>query len=577
MLHSPVICFFRILLLVFSFYGYAQFISKKIAVDFSAAVLFSSFGCIMFFAGILNILREASVLLCLGGVVLGVRSILARETPKKLLSKGTVFFVLVSIYLAFLLYGRKFIHYDDFSHWALVVKQIVTFSKFPNFDSYGILFPSYPLGSASFIYYFAKLSGIESEWFYMLSQSMLVAAFLSSLFAFSKNRLSDIITAAAALFMLVGNVNPVNLLVDTLLPCAAIAGIAFCVYYRDCIKDKCLYLIPFTVFIVSVKNSGIFFAAVIVLYALFCGRKTLRANIVRWASVAAAPFLSVYLWQRHVDMVFDHGMNSKHAMDLKSYSTLFSQKSGSSISDIIVSVSKHFFSLENPVLWFIVFELLLFLIIKILPPKKEYHAELPLLALISLIGYEIGLVGMYIFSMPDYEASYLAGYDRYYRTIIIFITALLLIHTVGIVNESETKSRKAVLPIAVSLLFALSSYLCVNPNLKLYTQKYEPGKREKFDRLIESYDIPVGKSYIVTLTEEDSGYLEFMTGYLLSPEKSAITGEKWLSENPAELANYDYLIIIDRNEGIDSFLQEHFPDRNDEVFALGEAYAAPAV
>ena len=48
-------------------------------------------------------------------------------------------------------------HYDNFSHWALIVKSMSLTNSFPSFKTDVIMFTSYPPGSAVFIYYFINI------------------------------------------------------------------------------------------------------------------------------------------------------------------------------------------------------------------------------------------------------------------------------------------------------------------------------------------------------------------------------------------------------------------------------------
>lgn len=66
-----IVTIIRLLALLFSFYGYIQFISKKIKLEFVIAVIFSGIGSVMFLAGILNILPEVTATIFLIGLILG--------------------------------------------------------------------------------------------------------------------------------------------------------------------------------------------------------------------------------------------------------------------------------------------------------------------------------------------------------------------------------------------------------------------------------------------------------------------------------------------------------------------------
>lgn len=73
---------------------------------------------ILFCTGIFNCLKPAALLMFGAGILLACR-------------------------------GRMFVWYDNFSHWALVVKNMLLTDRFPTFLDTRIIFQEYPMGSAS--------------------------------------------------------------------------------------------------------------------------------------------------------------------------------------------------------------------------------------------------------------------------------------------------------------------------------------------------------------------------------------------------------------------------------------------
>ena len=72
-------------------------------------------------------------------------------------------------------------HYDNFSHWALIVKSMSLTNSFPSFKTDVIMFTSYPPGSAVFIYYFIKLVGV-TESNAIFAQILLILASITTIF-----------------------------------------------------------------------------------------------------------------------------------------------------------------------------------------------------------------------------------------------------------------------------------------------------------------------------------------------------------------------------------------------------------
>lgn len=228
----------RCILLALSLYGYLQFLSKQIRIEIAVSLLLSTIGSLMFVAGMQNMLQEMTFLIFGGGVYLAYRSIREKESPFALLSPGVCFFFAGSAVLLYFIYGVKFEVYDDFSHWATAAKVLAQYDRFPNATNTDISFTSYPLGTASFIYYITKIVGISSEWIQCYTQNILILSMILSIFAFVSNVYALIAAVVISVFMVVSNAAIVTLCVDTLLTVTAVAAFSFCLYYKEELQKK---------------------------------------------------------------------------------------------------------------------------------------------------------------------------------------------------------------------------------------------------------------------------------------------------------------------------------------------------
>jgi len=94
---------------------------------------------ILFFAGVLNLLPEISWLIYLVG--LAALEISLWETRglkflKDYLNDGYIISILIIIIMGLSVRGKLFAHYDNFSHWALVVRHMLEVNHYPNFDGH---------------------------------------------------------------------------------------------------------------------------------------------------------------------------------------------------------------------------------------------------------------------------------------------------------------------------------------------------------------------------------------------------------------------------------------------------------
>ena len=145
---------------------------------------------ILFFSGILNLLPEVSKLIYLAGLVMFAVCLWKNKSlkfVKDYINDGYISSLIILIIMAFSVKGKLFAHYDNFSHWAMVVRHMLEVNHFPNFESSLIQFQEYPLGSSVYIYYFASLIS-KSESLQMLAQTYMVIAALLPLFSFVQKR-----------------------------------------------------------------------------------------------------------------------------------------------------------------------------------------------------------------------------------------------------------------------------------------------------------------------------------------------------------------------------------------------------
>ena len=104
----------RVILLLFSMYGYTQYLvsKRKLKIELALPVLLSAIGAAVFLAGLLNVMKEVSALIFLFGAALGVVSLKRRYALRELFTVGTVICAVMAAVLLFLTYGVKFTQYD---------------------------------------------------------------------------------------------------------------------------------------------------------------------------------------------------------------------------------------------------------------------------------------------------------------------------------------------------------------------------------------------------------------------------------------------------------------------------------
>lgn len=102
---------------------------------------------VLFLAGLWNLLPEAAGILYLLGFS-GLFLLVIREKSLNFLRKyadfGYAALLMILMGSALAVKGKMFLQYDNFSHWALVVREMLRFDRFPNFTDTLIHFQEYP-------------------------------------------------------------------------------------------------------------------------------------------------------------------------------------------------------------------------------------------------------------------------------------------------------------------------------------------------------------------------------------------------------------------------------------------------
>jgi hypothetical protein len=254
----------KIISLIISITGYFIFMKRKINIkdEFIPIILFSIIANLIFIAGILNFMKIITLVIVIIGLGLFIKELIRiiklKEKIDFKINFSHVYLILMVILFAYLLNGVSLNHYDNFSHWGLIIKSMLVNNRLPNFQDEVIIFTAYPPGTACFVYFMCKFLG-KSEGMMLFSQSLLILASVYSIFAFTeKERKSGyLIIVSAIIYFVVGNIYINQLLVDTVLSVLGLAGLSIILYYKYDTKKGLIYSIPIMSLLILVKIKNI--------------------------------------------------------------------------------------------------------------------------------------------------------------------------------------------------------------------------------------------------------------------------------------------------------------------------------
>ena len=244
----------RLIAFLISVAGYVAAVRVywKISARASYIFVFSGLALLMYLAGLAGVLLYAAYALCASGAVFLAVLIATKKISKAYnvssLSAINLAFVAVLVAMIASLINTKFVHYDNFSHWAVVVKYMLLTDRIPDAASAIIDFKSYPLGSSSFLYYVCRIVG-NGEGVMLAGQALLLFASFYAVFGVIRDQKRFMLAALLGLgcslmsfFNISIRIN--NLLVDFLLPALTLAAIGVMFSERENFFRSCFASVP---------------------------------------------------------------------------------------------------------------------------------------------------------------------------------------------------------------------------------------------------------------------------------------------------------------------------------------------
>ena len=483
------------------------------------------------------------------------------------------------ILFATCLWKAKLIHYDNFTHWATIVKFLFLYNHLPGISDKLISYNTYPIGSSIYLYYASKIGGYH-DGMLLVGQFIIIAACLYSLFATLRDDRRLLTSSLLFFFFCLFNLFNVairtnNLLVDFLLPLLALAGVAGIFAYRGHLLRQSFYVSLILSVLMLVKTSAtIFVLAVLVIYFYVVFRdkfhkKKFIQRLLIILLTGVTPFLMYQTWVIHVKSTFKGLENTKHEVK----STTLSEILDGNLSKEMLKICHNFFqwicswssfsslSFALIFLCFLIFILLFGIKFK----KWKFNFFVFFLSVFYTIVYYIGLLLMYLLAMPTDEAVRLAGFERYASSILIFISGILTIFIVreldknfyeqnlnkrGYTSFKNFRNKRIYQLVSYTCLlyFAGSSLSEVN-GMNFQLKQNQPLLSQKIVNLIKNKKTTKGKILVVSADKADveSYYLSYLSKYELWNNNVDVRYDFIMSGDDFKktIRNYDDILLLD--------------------------------
>ena len=588
----------------------------QIEIEFVSIYVFSSIAVIIFICGIFGILLQGLYIVCGFGLCSFIYMI------KKITTKGIsplkeyfkrvpmiyIIFCIGAVSFLLQLLATSLVHYDNYSHWAVVVKEMLITKAFPTAESVMIEFKNYPLGMSSFIYFVCEILGYDESKM-LFAQGLVIFSCFFAIFGIIKEKKRLLLYvflvtgfSILSIFNIAIRIN--NLLVDFILPMLALAIIAVIYHYRLQIHKIYIVTCPIIGLLVIVKNTGIIYAVFGILYLFYVLIKykttytknkmiqiegvlayNTRDGIILFFKTMAflvASTITTALWNIHMKYAFV-GIESKFELEADKMQSIYAGKTLEDVNNIVELFLNTITDITSrSTIGIILFELLAitFCIVGVVILKRKWMLPKLLISLnVMLILYYAGILAMYVFSMPLDEALYLAGFERYASSIVIFFGgAITMCATIDMENSfyyqiGNEHNYRAFKSIQHKKMYNLGIVICVSITLLILSSEFnglahhvaihEETLPSKVKTVVgDSWNEEVDNNrYLVYASDNNSQvtnyYLQYLTKYYLRADQ--VDGICYFYEDNMLnlLSQYDKLIIIESDAEQQALMQKY--------------------
>ena len=584
----------RLSLFICSIYGFKwllqQFLGFDPRIGWVAACCLNIL--ILYFGAFAGMLEATAIALAIMGWLLAGYA-LYRNVRQNQLFRPKITLITVGLLFYFLLFAYTLLntqleHYDNFSHWATIVKFLYTESRLPTAADTIISFGSYPLGSSLFVYYATKMAGF-SDGVMLIGQFLLIYSCVIALFAPIRDESRTLVVAMNFSLLAIFNyfnisIRMNNLLVDFLLPLLTLAGIAGIYSMRKNIKALSIYFILIVSVLSLIKNSAIFFVGILFIYYLYTvvgSRKRfgkiwhLPLNVLAVFGVSLVPYI---MWAIHVGQQFS---SSKHAVSLSGYQQIFLEKDSSITAEITGKFVAALTDLSSiPSQGILLFNFVMigsYIVIRYFVKRNNSILRCTVFVDLIIVAYYIGIYFMFLFSMPTEEALVLAGFERYASSIIIFslgVAMMVLSREIdyslfeqGIQSRNHRSfknltTKKVYQFSSMGLLFfAIIMLLSENNGMKYNNTMYKNSVPYAFSESAENQMTMSSERYLVISTDKEAveNYLISSVGkyYLYSPNVDAVENVMMDDDSFLNLMQkYDKIVVLDDHYTFNAMTQK---------------------
>lgn len=572
----------KFIFFIVSLVGYTSFMRLMTSISkyHIYIVVMSCQVAILYFSSLVNILFPTSLMIYFLGILLFIySSVKAKGLTIGNLLKHTNFVTFgmlfyVGIYIV-TLWNQSLLHYDNFTHWATIVKFLYLEDRLPAVADRIISYNTYPVGSSLYLYYITKYVGF-SDGIMLVGQFLIIAAAQFTIFGVVKDRRrllpnAIIFASFGVMTYLNFSIRFNNLLVDLLIAVLAISAISILFLQEYDFFQSSFLISIILAFLVLVKTSALFFVICIIMSHMMTSIQNdeYEKNVKFYLSslLLFIPIIFNQLWGTHVKDVFAGMASKKHEIVAGSIASVLEGNLSTNQHIILSHYIKTVFSIHTltSLQIIVIFSSFILFTLIIGIKFKIWKTNLIVLStsVLMTILYYFGNLIMYLTAMPVEEAKRIAGFERYILTIIVIHFFVFIIQGVRQIDDvfyektyakrnnksfKNFTNKKLYENTTLFAILIFLGFMISDTNGMVKQNTLRPKEQLILKRLSKEKNYEEGKFLIVSDNKElvDNYFLSYYSRYQLWNSKVDARYDFMLSEDRFEklIKKYDGIFLL---------------------------------
>lgn len=576
---------------------------------FFSQILFSTF----LLGYLINILLAAIPIVYI--IVFKYKKKDLNKFKNNMLTKGFYTFILIYITIYIFDYNRIFTVWDEYSHWGVMVKEMLRLDKFYSVnESTLMVHKDYPPIISIFELFYCKLIGTYKEKYlitalHLLSLSFFIPSICEEGKKFSKLRfiikVGIIILSIFLAFLLFDGHGIINTIYTDYIMAIIVGYMLYIVITEKNITSNfsILTLSVSSCFLLLTKQMGlplylmiifIYFVENLIKQKLYHLKNIKKLNKIKIIQILiillVIPLLVWKLWNSYIADLGVKGQFELSDLNILELKDIITKNKGKMYQqEVIKNYSKALIDSKITTsyikLTYISSNLLIIaiLIIECLFMnniiKKRKFIELIITFIIGSFGYAFVMFMLYMFSFGEIEGPILASFNRYMPTFILIgiSTSLMIFFNYDNIKDKEVKSLKICLILVLILLFVQkpTNFKKLIPKIKKTPENLYEYHAKRINRKTEN------NSKIFLLAQNTEGDYQFAIKYYSNPRitnlyhfnlptKDISNYEQYLKKNIYDyILQFDYLYIVNIDENTKE--KYHFFIKENDI-EIGKLY-----